>query len=103
MGYSKAGGPLPTAKAQSPAIELLEDRTLLSNFSIADVTVAETDADSIQVSILAWPGVPRDLTTVEDAESQALLESLVDHCTVIDATDSELLLSIVKNRSSPGP
>ena len=61
---------LGIAKAQSPAIELLEDRTLLSNFSIADVTVAETDADSINFFFT----VTRDNNAAEE------INDLVQRC-----------------------
>ena len=53
------------------------------------------------MSILAWTGIPRYLTTVEDVESQALLEILVDDCTMVEVDGGDLLLSIFEYRVSP--
>lgn len=79
------------------------DRTE-AEFSPADIVIRfETDPDWVRVSTLAWTGVPRGLTTSEDAESEALLESLVDDITIINDENGEFLLSMIKYRLSPGP
>ena len=71
-------------------------------FSPTEITVRfETEPDKVRVSIPAWTGVPTDVTTVEDAESQALLESLVDELFLNEENNGEYLLSMVKHRSGP--
>ena len=37
-----------------------------------------TDTDSVEVLIVGWPSIPGYVATEEDAESQALLECLMD-------------------------
>ena len=71
-------------------------------FSPTEITVRfETEPDKVWVSIPAWTGVPTDMTTVEDAESQALLESLVDEIFLSEGNNGEYLLSMVKFKSGP--
>ena len=70
--------------------------------SPSEVTIRfNTDPDSVEVLIPAWPSVPGYVATEEDAESQALLESLMDEIMLNGAEEGEPVVRMLKRKEAP--
>lgn len=66
-----------------------------------EVTIRfSTDADSIEVLIPAWPSIPSYVATEEDAESQALLESLMDEVQLNSGSQNGPVVRMSKRREA---
>ena len=59
-----------------------------------------TDPDSVEVTIPAWPSIPGYAETEEDAESKALLESLMDETKLNGADEGEPLVRMLKRKEA---
>ena len=67
--------------------------------SPSEVTIRfKTDSDSVEVLIPAWPSIPGYVATEEDAESQALLESLMDEIMLNGGDEGEPVVRMFKRK-----
>lgn len=69
----------------------------------SEVTIRfKTDADSVEVLIPGWPSIPGYAATEEDAESHALLESLMDEIMLDGGSNGEPVVRMLKRREVRG-
>ena len=89
--------------AVSEAFEIMLRRVqrTSSEFSPSEVIIRfNTDVDSVEVLIPAWPSIPGYVATEEDAESQALLESLMDEIMLGGEGEGEPVVRMFKRREA---
>ena len=89
--------------AVSEAFEIMLRRVQRTNSesSPSEVIIRfNTDVDSVEVLIPAWPSIPGYVATEEDAESQALLESLMDEIMLGGDDDGEPVVRMFKRREA---
>ena len=60
------------------------------------------DTDSVEVLIPAWPSIASYVATEEDAESQALLESLMDEIKLNGGDEGEPVVRMLKRKEARG-
>ena len=60
------------------------------------------DTDSVEVLIPAWPAITGYFATEEDAESQALLESLMDEIKLNGGNEGEPVVRMLKRKEAHG-
>ena len=59
-----------------------------------------TGTDGIEVLIPGWPAIPGHAATEEEAESQALLESLMDEITIDGGNQVEPMVRMLKRKEA---
>lgn len=87
--------------AVSEAFEIVLRRVQRTNPESSPTEVIirfNTDTDNIEVLIPAWPSIPGYVANEADAESQALLESLVDEITLDGGVEGEPVVRMLKRR-----
>ena len=89
--------------AVSEAFEIMLRRVEQTNPEAAPLEVTirfSTDTGSIEVLIPAWPSIPGYVATEEDAESQALLESLMYEVQLNSESQNGPVVRMLKRREA---
>jgi len=89
--------------AVSEALEIMLRRVQRASpvSSPSEVTIRfSTDTDSIEVVISAWPSISGYVATKEDAESQAILESLMDEILINGGDEGEPVVRMLKRKDA---
>ena len=89
--------------AVSEAFEIMlrrVQRTSLESLPLEVIVRFYTDTDNVEVIIPAWPSIPGYVATEEDAESQALLESLMDEIMLDGGNEGAPVVRMLKRKQA---
>ena len=89
--------------AVSEAFEIMLRRVQRTDLESSPTEVIirfKTEKDSVEVLIPAWPSIPGYVATEENAESQALLESLMDEIMLDGGNEGEPVVRMLKRKEA---